>query len=426
VRTFLLVSQVFPPDPAAVGQYMADVAEHLAGRGHRVLVLTADRGYDDPTRRLRWYDARGGVRVLRLPLTSFGKKSLAARVLGGLSLTAQASVIGLLWPGLTDVLLSTAPPAGALVGLVLRGLRGCVFDYWLMDLNPDEAIAFGHVDAQGISARGLDMLNRAVLRQARHVIALDQVMADRFAAKARPGRSVRVLPPWPIKHALPISMSGPSRGNSFRRMHGLEQARVVMYSGNHSPVHPLDTLFSAIRRFDSRSALRFVFVGSGAAKQPIDDWIAASAPGHVLSLPYQPLEGLDERLSAADVHVTVVGPHTVGIVHPSKLYGALAAGRPVVVIGPKASPAAELVLAEGVGWQVEHGQVDALEELLRQLEAMPAERLAALGAKARCLATGPLSRSILLRRFCDWLEDGRDQGQALSAVSGKRPHRSER
>jgi hypothetical protein len=46
-KTFVFLSQVYVPDPAAVGQHLADVAEELARAGQRVIVLTADRGYDD-------------------------------------------------------------------------------------------------------------------------------------------------------------------------------------------------------------------------------------------------------------------------------------------------------------------------------------------------------------------------------------------
>jgi hypothetical protein len=413
-----MVSQVYPPDPAAVGQYLADAAQHLADRGHTVWVLTADRGYDDPSQHLVRYEQHAKVRILRLPLSSLGKKSVGLRVVGGLSLVAQASLFGLLWPGVTDVLLSTSPPVGALAGLALHALRGLPFDYWLMDLNPDEAVTFGHAKANGPGARLLDAMNRAVLKRARHIVALDRPMADRFGAKLEAHRTIRVLPPWPLGWLASKVPSAGDGGKGFRRAHGLEGNRVLMYSGNHSLVHPLDTLVRAAQRFDRTSALRFVFVGGGAGKRPIDDWVSRSAPGHVLSLPYQPLDKLHDTLSAADVQVTIVGPDTVSLVHPSKLYGALAVGKPVLVIGPSNSPAAELVLREGIGWQVEHGQSDALERLLRQVEIMPGERLAALGAKARALAEGSLSREVLLNRFCTWLEEPPDSNSEPASTLG--------
>src|SRR6478752_4509780 len=49
--TIVIFSQVFIPDPASVGQHIADVAFELVRRGYRVRVYTSRRGYDDPTQK---------------------------------------------------------------------------------------------------------------------------------------------------------------------------------------------------------------------------------------------------------------------------------------------------------------------------------------------------------------------------------------
>ena len=109
-RTLLFVTQVYPPDPAAVGQYMAEAAEEMHRRGFRVVVLTADRGYDDPRIRYPSRETRAGVEIVRLPLSSFGKGSIAKRLLGGFSFVAQAQLRGLLTRGLSGVVVTTVPP----------------------------------------------------------------------------------------------------------------------------------------------------------------------------------------------------------------------------------------------------------------------------------------------------------------------------
>jgi UDP-N-acetylglucosamine:LPS N-acetylglucosamine transferase len=66
---------------------------------------------------------------------------------------------------------------------------------------------------------------------------------------------------------------------------------------------------------------------------------------------------------------------------PSKLYGALAAGRPVVFIGDPAGDAARLVRA-GPGLVARPGEMPALAAKVRALCRDPA-RLARMGAAAR-------------------------------------------
>ena len=78
-RTLLFLTQVFPPDPASVGQHMADAAREMASRGYRVVVLTARRGYEDPSARYPARERLDGVEVVRVPLASFGKASSASK-----------------------------------------------------------------------------------------------------------------------------------------------------------------------------------------------------------------------------------------------------------------------------------------------------------------------------------------------------------
>src|SRR5690348_15983854 len=76
-RTLVIISQTFVPDPASVGQHIADVAQEMARRGHRVVVYTSNRGYENPGLRYPSRKNLNGVDVRRLPFSSFGKRSIA-------------------------------------------------------------------------------------------------------------------------------------------------------------------------------------------------------------------------------------------------------------------------------------------------------------------------------------------------------------
>src|SRR5438874_91741 len=84
-KTLLIFSQVFIPDPASVGQHMADVAVEMARRGHRVFVYASARGYDNPAVRYPPNETIQGVKIRRLPLSSFGKRSILTRLIGTIS-----------------------------------------------------------------------------------------------------------------------------------------------------------------------------------------------------------------------------------------------------------------------------------------------------------------------------------------------------
>lgn len=397
--TLLILSQVYVPDPASVGQHLADVAAALSARGHRTVVLTADRGYDDPARRYPTVERLAGVEVRRLPFSSFGKSSIAARVLAGLCFAAQAVRASLRLGPIEGVLVTTSPPLGPLAGLLVSRLRGAPLTLWVMDLNPDQMVALGRLPARHPVARAFDWLNRRVLARARAVIVLDRFMAKRVLAKLDVRHKLAVLPPWPHEEHLGTV---PREGNPFRREHGLDGRFVVMYSGNHGPSNPLATALGAAVRLRDDPRFAFVFVGGGVGKAEVD---AVAGPS-ILSLPYQPLERLRYSLSAADVHLVTLGDDVVGIVHPCKIYGAMAVERPVLLIGPEESHVGDLLKRETIGWRVGHGDVEGMVRLLRSLVETDPRELEAMGRRARCVLEGGLGKDELCGRLCDVVEHG--------------------
>lgn len=400
-RTFLFLSQVYIPDPASVGQHMADAASELARRGHRVIVFTANRGYDDPADRYSSREVIDGVEVRRFPFCSYGKRSIAVRLLGGASFVAQAALKGLFVRDLDTVVVSTSPPMASAAAVVISRLRKAAMKFWVMDLNPDQMIALGRITERSLPARAFDWLNRAALERATDVVVLDRFMAKRVNRKRDVGGKLTVLPPWPHENDHDPDPVRPEQ-NPFRDRHGLAGKFVVMYSGNHGPSNPITTLIEAAKRLRDDPRFVFMFIGGGVGKEAVE---AADSP-NIRSLPYQPLAELRYSLSAADVHVVAVGDDVVGIVHPCKVYGAMAVARPILLFGPGECHVSDLLDGEQIGWQVRHGDVDGAERVLRSLVDVAATELAPRGARAKQVITERLSKSILCGRFCDILEFG--------------------
>jgi hypothetical protein len=399
-NTLLIISQVYPPDPAAVGQHVAAAAEEMVRRGWRVIVYTSARGYDDPSQRYPGREQRNGVDVRRLPLSSFGKKSIAIRLLAQGLFMLQATALGL-WAGnLSLVLVSTSPPFAGLGGSIISFVRRVPLVWWVMDLNPDQMIAAGKIGPSSLPARVFDWINRLTMRRARDIVVLDRFMKDKVLAKMPVAKKVQVIPPW--AHEDQPAYSSP-KTNAFRSEHGLEDAFIVMYSGNHAIQHPLDTLLDTAAQMESEPRLRFMFVGGGAGKVAVEDRIAAGAK-NLISLPYQPLEHIGTSLSAADMHVVAMGDDMVGIIHPCKIYGALTVGRPILFFGPERSHAGEIIAAGRFGRGVRHGDVAGAVAAIRHFMGLGEAERTALGREATGFAADRYSRAAILGQFCDVLE----------------------
>ena len=402
-KTLLFFSQVFVPDPASVGQHVADVATEMARRGHRVVVYTARYGYENPKVRYAARERINGVDVRRLAFSSFGKRNLIVRAFGTLTFMFQCAVIALFTRNLAGIFFSTSPPLIGAVGTAVARLRGVPTAYWAMDLNPDQLIAMGKIRPHGVAAHVLEHVNRFILRQTRLVVALDRFMAGRLRARGVPDQKMVVMPPWPHEEHIAPAPADPS-DNPFRLAHGLQGKFVVMYSGNHSPANPLRTLLDAAVRLTDDPTLRFVFVGGGLGKREVEATIRDHTLTNTLSLPYQPLAELGNSLGAADVHVVSLGENMVGIIHPCKIYGAMAVGRPVLFLGPRPSHVSDLLDADPIGWHVAHGDVEGAVRTLKQVRSTPREALARMGDTARRVLNETVSQTILCGRFCDALE----------------------
>jgi len=418
--TFLILSQVYVPDPASVGQHMADVAAEMARRGHRVVVFAADRGFDDPSRKYDRFETRDGVEIHRFPFCSFGKKSIAIRLVAGMIFVAQCIVFGVFVRRLSGILVSTSPPMCSIGAILIAIVRRVPVKYWAMDLNPDQAIALGLTTEQSLSARVFNWINRRILKRASHVVALDRFMAERLNRKVACGDRMAVMPPWPHENdPEPL----PHADNPFRVEHDLAGRFVVMYSGNHSIVHPIITVLEAAKRLRDDPRFVFMFIGGGLAKRDVDAAIKAGDAPNVRSLPYQPMSALRYSLSAADVHVVSVGNDMVGIVHPCKIYGAMAVGRPVFLLGPALCHATDIMQGESIGWTVEHGDVDGAVKALRDAAALGDAERDAMGRRAMDLVARRYSKPVLLKQFCDVMEQGlrgRVAAMAPDASAGAR------
>lgn len=323
----------------STAQHLTDLAVELSNRGHDVTVLTGDRGYDNPATRFPRRERWKNIQIIRVPSLSLGKQNKWRRGLGFASFLAACSFRLFTLPRFEVVVALTSPPLISFLASLFVKLKGGRFCFWVMDLNPDEAIAAGWLRQNSTLARLLQWMLRYSFMSADRTIVLDRFMKERLLTKGAHAERIAVIPPWSHDDAVAFSAQG---REAFRQQHGLTEKFVVMYSGNHSPCHPLDTLMTAARELKHRDDIVFCFIGGGSEQAKVRDFTTLHELGNVTCLPYQPLDQLSNSLSAADVHVVVMGDAFVGIVHPCKVYNVMSIGAPILYIGPETSHITDL------------------------------------------------------------------------------------
>ena len=275
-------------------------------------------------------------------------------------------------------------------------------------MDPDEAIAAGWLKPESPTAKLLGGLLKSSLQRAEKIVVLDRFVKERLRAKGVPEEKIDVIPPWAHDDSVRFDAEG---REAFRRAHDLAGKFVVMYAGNHSPCHPLDTVLAAARQLRKRDDIVFVFAGGGSEQQKVREFAHRNQLANVLCLPYEPIEKLSALLSAADLHLVVMGERFRGIVHPSKIYNLLAIGSPFLYIGPAESHLGEIIERPGDSNSAFHarpGEVDLVSQVIRgRVDQHPAINPLATPT-SRGSVTAPLaqefSKAVLLPRLLAQVE----------------------
>jgi len=396
----LLLNQCFHPDHVSTAQHLTDLALALAEAGHEVTAVSASRGYDNPTERYPVRETWHGIDIRRIWTPGLGKRAKWRRFVDFAVFWGNAKRILFFLPRQDVTVCLTSPPLISTLGTVVARLKGGAVVPWVMDLNPDEAVAAGWLKAGGIVERALTFIQNWSFRRASRIIALDRFMADRLLAKGVRPEVIHTDAPWSHDQAIQYDVAA---RDAFRAEHGLTGKFVVMYSGNHSPCHPLDAVLAAAEQLKGEEKLHFLFVGGGSEFKKVQAFARDKALQNITCLPYQPMEKLSGSLSSADLHLVVMGDPFVGIVHPCKIYNILTLGIPFLFVGPDQSHGADLARRLGAP---SHGRVARngdVTGIVREIQAAMALGPQPVSEAARALGA-EFSHSVLCPRLVRVIE----------------------
>ncbi|MGC2801144.1 MAG: glycosyltransferase family 4 protein, partial [Candidatus Acidiferrum sp.] len=333
----LLLNLYYPPDTSATAKMAATVVEALSAR-HEVTVLCGRPSYD-PSERRGWRLWRtekvGRARVVRVGSTDYPRFAMKRRVLNYLSYVVLA-IPRALFVRSDVVLAMTDPPFEGIVGAIVALLKGKKYVYNIRDMYPDMAIG-GSIVEPGVLSRIWERLHRWALRRATRVIVLGEDMRGRIVAKGVNPAGVEIvrdgtdiLPPDGPQPTMDEDVIGAIRGDS---------KFVLLHAGNLGFYGAWETLIAAVEKLEA-DGVSLVFVGEGAQRGYVET--LAKGAKNVRFLPFFPTSKIPSVLAAPDAHVITVKRGLEGVVVPSKMYGILAAGKPIITVAPEETDAAWL------------------------------------------------------------------------------------
>ena len=377
----LLLNLYYPPDTSATAKMAETIANALA-RQDEMTILCGRPSYD-PSERRAWKlfqtENKGNVRIVRVGSTDFPRFSMIKRVLNYLTYTALVIPCALFTP-CDAVLAMTDPPFEGIVGAFVAMLKGKRYFYNIRDMYPDMAVG-GSIVAPGLLARVWEKLHRWAMRRATCVIVLGEDMRNRILAKGVPANRIEIVRDGAEIFSANAAQT-PLDLEVVRKIRG-DFKFVLLHAGNIGFYGAWDTLIAAARQLD-HDGVGFVFVGEGAQRAQMES--AANGASNVRFLPFFAVSKIPSVLAAADAHLITVKRGLEGVVVPSKMYGILAACKPIVAVAPREIDAVALGEQAGFSAGVDPDDPDALAKLVRELAADPA-RVERMGRAA--LAAAP-------------------------------------
>lgn len=398
---FLFINQYYAPDYAATAQQLSDLCECLAEAGHEVHVVAGRSLYDGRKITLPAEQTINGVHVHRVKLSTGSRKRFRDVFKGYLSFYRRAFLKINMLPTADVVVTLTTPPMISLLGTYLRLVRRSRFVYWVMDVYPDIARRAGVLSKFGPVAGVWSLLGRLSYFTANRVIVLGNDMKNVLMRKGVPERKLLVMQSWSCGESIyPV----PPQENPFRRECLDQDKFTLMYSGNMGTCHTFESLLELIRGLNGDDSFRFLFVGSGKKENELRERLGEQAAARVQFLPYQDRRVLNNTLSAPEAHLVTLDPRFDGLLVPSKLYGIMAAAKPVVFVGSEDNEVARIVERAGCGMRVEPDDAQGLHRALTQLRDNP-ELARELGERGRRYFERWFDRRHSCTRFMRLLEE---------------------
>ena len=358
------------------------VVDALASR-HDVTVLCGRPSYD-PTERRPWRffqtESAARLTIIRVGSTDYPRLQMKKRIFNYLSYVLLSVPRALFLP--SDVILAmTDPPFEGIVGAFVALLKRKPFVYNIRDMYPDMAVG-GSIVEPGLLSRVWEKLHRWALRQATCVVVLGEDMRNRIVSKGVPSANVSVVRDG--AELLQPNSPPPRRlldEEIIRTIRGDFQF-VLLHAGNLGFYGAWDTLLAGAKELCGEG-IGLVFVGEGAQSDRL--LAAAKNLPNIRFLPFFPASKISSVLAAADAHIVTVKRGLEGVVVPSKMYGILAAGKPIVAVAPSECDVATLGQRKGFSIATDPDDPSAFAHSVRQLATDP-EKLRQMAAAASAAA----------------------------------------
>ncbi len=396
-----ILTQYYPPEIGAPQRRLSHLAAGLVNRGHRVTVLTAlpnyptgkiYTGYGGAVRR----EERDGIGIVRTWIYPTQSAGLVRRLANYFSFVFSSLILGGLRLGRCDYLFTESPPLFlGITGYLLSRWKRARWIFNVSDLWPESAVRIGMV-RPGLALRMSEWLESFCYNHAWLVTGQSQSILASIQARFPHVRTYLFSNGVDALRFRPDSVDA----EALARLRENGNC-VALYAGLHGLAQGLNQLVDAAEMIQPSPKLQIFLLGDGPTKSQLVQDVEARRLSNIHFLDPIPALQMPGWLATADIALVTLKTYIPGAV-PSKLYEAMAAGKPVVLVA--SGEPAEIVNQHRAGIVVEPGDITGLADALQRLAANPALRRE-LGANGRRAAEQYYDRNVIVDQFAQFLEE---------------------
>lgn len=405
-KKILIIEQNFYPEVAAAGQLLLDLCEDLIRVGYQVKVITRNpKELFQKKIKISRRENYKGIEIVRLKNTALNKYNMIGRVINYMTfhLSIFFYIIFSERPDL--ILVLSNPPFISFHGLILKTFKKCKVIYNVQDLFPDLAVELGKLRNKTFIFI-LKTLSKYIIRKMDKIVVVGEYMERKIkeeVLKDMETNHIVTIHNWADGEYLKVI---DKKDNHLGREWGLEGKFVVLYSGNIGYLHEFDTIIFAAEDIQNKEYkdIVFIFIGEGIKKDYIRKKAEEKGVNNILFFPYQPRDRLNYSLGLANISLVTLEEGFEGMVVPSKIYGILASGRPVIGVAGGESELTEIIREGKCGRFVKIGDYMTLSRVIIEYYKNP-QKCIKEGMSGRKYFEKNFDRKIATKKYIKVIEE---------------------
>ena len=403
-KKLLVYAHYYYPDVASTGQILKELCEGMKDT-FDITVICVVPSYsgviDEKYKTQRIYNEEiNGINVIRVRVPEFQKSNKLSRIKNLLSYFFNSLLATLKLEKHDYIFTISQPPIlGGLLGVLGKWIKGGKLIYNIQDFNPEQTMAVGY-SKNKLLLSSVMMVDKFNCKKSDEVIVvgrdMQETLKNRFNNKKVPKNTF--INNWiDEKEIYPLEQNHP-KIVAFKKKYNLQDKFIIMYSGNIGLYYDLENIIKVIGKFNGIDDVVFVFVGDGTVKNKIENYVKENKLSNVTFIPYQDKADLVYSLNAADIHWVVNSKGIKGVSVPSKLYGVMAAGKPVLGVLDKGSEARLIVDECNCGLCTEPGNYD---EIYKKIDFIlnNKEEIKRLGINGRNYLESNLTKDVSINKY---------------------------